>query len=331
MTWEWREITPDDVPAWKALLAAAEKVDATGEHYNEEDLHEELADPQCGPRDRVAAWEGDRMVAFAAVRPRSVTSYLRVHGEGTVDPDRRRRGLGQQGLGWIRARVRELQAATAPDLETRTQIIGFLDDTDQVELLEDAGYRAVNWSATMRMRLDGTPPAAPDPDWHVGYALRRYTISDSAAVLAAHNAAFADHWGFTPWTAEMWRQWEDESRNARHEMSWLVVPEDDPATVAGYVLTHEYDAYEQATGRREAYLAKIGVRREHRGRGVGSNLLRHVLGRCREAGFDEAALDVDTNNPTGAFGVYERAGLAIERRTATFELVQPGITNPDTA
>ena len=331
MQGEWRGITSDDVPAWAALLAAAEKIDQTGEHYSEADLHEELDDQQVGPLDRVAAWEGDRMVAFAAVRPRSVTSYLRVHAEGTVDPDRRQRGLGGEGLSWIRKRSREIRAERAPDKEIRVQIVGFLDDADQVALLERAGYSAVNWSATMRVHLDRRTPAAATPGWHAGYTLRTYTREHSEAVRAAHNAAFVDHWGFTSWDESMWRQWEDDSRNARHDMSWLVFAEAEPGTVAGYILTHEYDAYEQATGRREAYLAKIGVRREHRGRGLASNLLRHVLDRCDDAGYDEAALDVDTNNPTGAFGLYERAGLVIERRTATFEQVHPAPGTADDA
>ena len=37
MTGQWRPITHNDVPAWNALLATAEKLDATGEHYNEGD------------------------------------------------------------------------------------------------------------------------------------------------------------------------------------------------------------------------------------------------------------------------------------------------------
>jgi ribosomal protein S18 acetylase RimI-like enzyme len=106
-------------------------------------------------------------------------------------------------------------------------------------------------------------------------------------------------------------------------MSWLLVADDQPDVVVGYVLTHEYDAHQETTGRREAYLAKIGVRREHRGRGLASRLLRHALRSYAAAGYDESSLDVDTNNPTGAFGLYERAGYVIESRTATFQKVLP--------
>ena len=79
------------------------------------------------------------------------------------------------------------------------------------------------------------------------------------------------------------------------------------------------------TGRKEAFLAKIGVRREQRGRGLASALLRHSLRLYQAAGYHESALDVDTNNPTGAFGIYERVGYVVETRTATFERVLPPV------
>lgn len=122
-----------------------------------------------------------------------------------------------------------------------------------------------------------------------------------------------------PWDVEMWRRREDESKNARNPMSWLLVHEDRPELVVGYLMSHEYEAYQEATGKREAYLAKIGVRREFRGRGIASGLLRHALRRYTEAGYDESCLDVDTSSPTGALGLYERAGYEIEKRTATYE------------
>ena len=87
MTGQWRPITHNDVPAWNALQATAEKLHATGEHYNEGDLHEELDEPEMTAEDRVGAFLGERMVAYAATRSRGGENYVRVHGEGTVDPE----------------------------------------------------------------------------------------------------------------------------------------------------------------------------------------------------------------------------------------------------
>ena len=102
MDLDWRPVTVDDVPAWNALLARSEEVDHTGEHYNEDDLVEELQDEAQGPDDRMGAWDGDKMVAFAAVRPReAIVDHWRIESEGTVDPVHRGTGLGgaRRGLG----------------------------------------------------------------------------------------------------------------------------------------------------------------------------------------------------------------------------------------
>jgi ribosomal protein S18 acetylase RimI-like enzyme len=141
--------------------------------------------------------------------------------------------------------------------------------------------------------------------------------------MAAHNAAFGEHEGFMPWTAEMWEQWVDGTKNARPELSWVVVNDADPTIVVAYLLTSEFEANAAARGKREAYLAKLGVRREYRGRGLAGALLALSSREYAAQGYSESSLDVDTNNPTGAFGLYERAGYQVASRTATFLRVIP--------
>jgi mycothiol synthase len=316
----FRPVTADDVPAWLRLLAAAEAVDATGESYDADDLVEELRDPATGPDDRLGVFDGDRMVAFAGVRPRGVTTYRRIDAEGVVDPERRGQGLGTRLVEWVVDRCRVVQLREPPLVETRVRILGFLRNAGQVRLLEDHGFSQVSWSAVMRLAL---PTDDPPPVWPPGLSVRTYDRAWSAATMDAHNAAFAEHDGFMPWSAEMWEQWVDGTKNARPELSWVVVDDADPATVVAYLQTNEFEANAAARGRREAYLAKLGVRREYRGRGLGSALLAQASREYAAHGFEEASLDVDTNNATGAFGLYERAGYRVESRTANFERVIP--------
>ena len=47
---------------------------------------------------------------------------------------------------------------------------------------------------------------------------------------------------------------------------------------------------------------------------MASTLLSHALAEYRSAGYAEASLDVDSENPTGALGIYERAGFVVESR-----------------
>jgi ribosomal protein S18 acetylase RimI-like enzyme len=124
----------------------------------------------------------------------------------------------------------------------------------------------------------------------------------------------------------MWQQWVDGSKNFRPDISWVLVDDAVPGVVVGYVQSNEFEAYQAMTGRREAYLAKIGVRREYRGRGLATALLGHALRAYRDAGYQESSLDVDTNNPTGAFGLYERVGYEVETRKTIYELEVPALT-----
>ena len=65
-------------------------------------------------------------------------------------------------------------------------------------------------------------------------------------------------------------------------------------------------------------MGTIGVRRPWRRKGVASALMARALQAYREAGITTAALDVDSTNPSGAVGVYERMGFRSVMRTVTY-------------
>jgi mycothiol synthase len=314
-----RALTTDDVPAWNRLLAAAEEVDRTGEHYNEADLLEELANPDIEiGKDVVGAFAGDLLAGFYLVYPRSSTDgYHKVILVGAVHPELRGRGLGTQLAAAMHRRALEAHRERHPDLPLLLTLRGPAEDAAQRELMAGIGLTPERWSFTMRADLADVPgPGRTVPE---DLELRRWTRELDPAMREAHNAAFVDHPNFSPWSEAMWRQWVSESRSFRPELSYLVVPRDRPETVVAYLQTSEFDAYQAATGRREAYVAKVGTRREHRGRGLAGILLSRALGEYHQAGYDEASLDVDSRNPTGALGIYERAGFAVESRWADYE------------
>lgn len=326
MNVEWRHLTHDDVPAWNTLMANAEAVDKTGEHYDEADLHEEMDDPATGPLDRIGGFHGGEMAVNAGLRPRADTSvFMRIEGEGLVDPRWRGQGLGTEGVRWIVKRGREIHAERAPSVPAKIQLLGFPNNPDQIELIESEGFTAVNWSATMRVHLDDGRDLET-AEIPAGFTLHPYDETWSGRTRDAHNAAFQDHWGFVAWDATMWQQWVDGSKNFRPDVSWVLVDDAVPGVVVGYVQSNEFEAYQAMTGRREAYLAKIGVRREYRGRGLATALLGHALRAYRDAGYQESSLDVDTNNPTGAFGLYERVGYEVETRKTIYELEVAALT-----
>ena len=317
-----RPLGHDDIPALARLLAAAEAVDRTSEHYNEADLVEEFANPDIElGKDIVGAFAAQELVGYFSIYPRANDgTHQKIQVEGTVDPARRGQGIGTQLVEAMLARADEVHRERHPDMSARIGLSGVSANTSQAELLGRFGLVPDRWSFVMRTRLDTvpTPPQVPE-----GLELRRYDETYAEAMHAAHNEAFVDHPNFTPWTEVMWRQWVTESRSFRPELSFVVVEPSAPERVVAYLQSAEFDAHFQATGRREAYVGKVGTLRDFRGRGLAGLLLRHALAAYQAAGYDEASLDVDSENPTGALGVYERAGFEVENRWTNYALERP--------
>jgi mycothiol synthase len=317
-----RPLGRDDIPAWARLLADIEKVDRTGEHYSAADLEEEMANPDVEVgKDFVGAFDGEALVGYFSVMPRGEAERaLKVHVQGSVLPDRRGEGIGSRLAAAMLERGHAAARERRPELPTRVTTTGMSTNTEQEDLLTSHGMRGERWNFVMRTDLDDIPPAQPLPD---GYEFRPYDESMGLAVLEEHNLAFGGHHpNFTPWTETMWKQWVTGTHTFRPETSRVVVPTGSDRIV-GYVTTHEFEAYFDATGRREAYVAKVGTLPEHRGKGIAAALLGHCLHAYAAAGYDEASLDVDSANPTGALGVYQRAGFSVESRWTNYFLTIP--------
>ena len=93
---------------------------------------------------------------------------------------------------------------------------------------------------------------------------------------------------------------------------WVVAWDGDE--VAGVVQTWIWPEENERLGVKRGWLEHISVRRPWRRRGLGRALTAESLRRLRDAGMDDAMLGVDSENPTGALGLYE--GLGFERPLA---------------
>ncbi len=318
-----RGVQPDDLPALDVLLREVEAVDRTDEHYDLADLEEELADPLLDPsRDWLVAVDGGGLVGCSRLTPRDPGgAALTTYGSGCVHPDRRGEGIGTRLAAAMLARAQERHRELAPHLPAHLKVSGVTDHEDQADLLAGIGLVPDRYTLTLGV--------GPLPEQEVGalpegLAVRRYDAArDEEALRLVHNEVFRDHPGSVAWTPEEWRHWVTGSRSFRGDVTLLAVDAD--GGIAGYVQVDEYDAVRQVTGLREAWIARVGTTRAHRGRGLASVLLRHALEACRAAGFDRAALDVDSANPTGALGVYERAGMALEKHWTTYLRTDPPV------
>ena len=314
-------MTRDDAGAVNALLAAAEAVDHTEEHYSIEDVVEEVENPMIDlVRDWLLVERDGQVVGHSRLMPRAPDDgKVSLSIDGVVHPKHRRTGIGSHVIPLMVARAHEY--ARERKLAPVVTGSGLSTNTDLESVFASSGLVPERWSFVMEADLhaEGVGPEAPSVP--VGYTLSTWVGVDPEEMRATHNIAFVGHYGFTAWGADMWRQWVSGSRNFRPGLS--LVLRDGSGAVAAYIQTSEFDAGLEATGKRDAFVAKVGTAPEHRRRGLASLLLRIALHRYREAGFDQSSLDVDSENPTGALAIYERAGFRTTMRWTNYRLVGP--------
>ena len=301
-----RPMTADDLPAAAELLAAAEPVDDTGEHLDADDLAEWWVEDLVDlARDSRAVCTGDGALVGVAVvmSMRGVREDHRVLLEGRVHPGWRGRGVGRALLDWQLRRGAEVHRRDHPELPARLTVSVYPGMGPLEFLVRRTGFTAERWYSDMERPLTGLPevPAVP------GVELVPFARDRDDEVRRAHNAAFTDHHGSGERDAATWRAWFTGSRAFRPDLSVLALVD---GAVAGYVLGYVHDADTRATGVRQAHLGQLGVLRPARGRGIASAAIVAALQAAAAAGCATAGLQVDTENPTGAFGLYRRLGFA---------------------
>ena len=308
---------PDDAARWAELLEAVEEADRRDEHYDAVDCAEELADPELDlDRDTTVVLDAaGTAVAYQVLRMRSGTALgARVITDAGVHPAHRRQGIGRALLAVAVQRAREKGASVEMRVAETSP--------GAVALAERTGMTPVRWwSELVRDLAEPVAPVALPTGLTLvplatggQYQAARW----DEPLRAAHNAAFADHWGSTPVSATTWEYQRTGGRAFRPSCSAVALAAD--GAIAGYVLAYEYEADTERTGRRDLYVGMVGTLAPLRGQGVAGALLAHVLQTAADSGYADSSLTVDAQNATGALGVYERAGYRLHRREVTYML-----------
>ncbi|TDD66980.1 GNAT family N-acetyltransferase [Jiangella aurantiaca] len=304
----WRPLTPGDVPAWYALCSVVDDHDDAIERVAEYELVDRFKGTWRDPaRDSIAGFDADGNVrAYAWVDFRSVTEGTHAPTLfGAVHPEYRRRGIGQALLAWSEARGRQQLAATTVNLPARIRV--YVDEHHAAarRLAEAAGFTAIRWFVVMRRDLGVALPAGDVPD---GLRIEPYSKERDEDIRVTHNESFArDHWGSSPIDAEAWALNVVGGEKFRPDWSFVAV-EEATGRVVGYLMSGAYDQDWEPQGFTEGWTDLVSVLREWRGRGLAGALLTAAMRAYAAGGMQYAGLDVDTDNPTGALGVYTRLG-----------------------
>jgi len=303
----WRPLTASQTSAWASLLAAIDAVDHQDETMGEDDLRENFNNPeQDFDRGSVVVYDGPAMIAYCVLESHcSEEPRHEMQHEGGVHPAYRGRGLGTALLDWAERTALPLHDERH---EGRPLLLSGRHPSrleDAAGLFSAAGYQPSRWFLRMSTDLldNGKPAGTPD-----GIKIIPLTDERSADALLVRNEAFRDHWRSGQLSPQEWAHFSNYPAN-RPELSFLAYEGAEPL---GVIISHEYEDYNLLAGRRDLYVALVGTRRKARRRGIGSALITRALEAARADGFASATLDVDSESPTGAVGIYEQFGFTIQ-------------------
>ncbi|WP_328436500.1 GNAT family N-acetyltransferase [Streptomyces sp. NBC_00444] len=271
----------------------------------ETDLHTVQADlkhPETDlEQDSWLAFDGDRPVAYGLLWDES--GGERIDIDHYVLPDHQRAGLrmleamearalrkaGENGV--VRAVV-HLHLNTSPTLDT--------------ELIRAQGWSVVRPYHVLHRPLEPARDGAP------GVRLRACADeADRVRVHALYQGTFAEHFDFQPRTYRQWLH-DIDAESLDWSLVWIVSTED--LGDVGFLIARDDRA---AMG----WIRSIGVLGEARARGLGGLLLRHAFAAFAARGRDTVGLGVDTDNATGAPGLYARHGMTVHYAVDTWEAV----------
>ncbi|MCI0345074.1 MAG: GNAT family N-acetyltransferase [Chloroflexi bacterium] len=300
-----------DMAAAAGLISAANEHDDVDWRPTETTLAEEwLPSERFDPvADVILAWSGDELVGLASTawrkRGESVTHEVHV----VVHPSWRRRGLGRRLLANIETRARRMASELARRDGLQHLLTTFFEPhIAGVEAFATAaGYRPHTYGFLMRRPLDAPIEDAPLP---AGLELRPVTPDQHREIWDADSEAFLDHDDPAERIESDFEQWFGKANldTSLWRVAWA------GHEVAGSVMTFIWPEENEALGIRRAWLEHVSVRRPWRRIGLASALIADTLRMLQGMGFEDAVLGVHGENPTGAVGVYERAGFSIHRR-----------------
>jgi mycothiol synthase len=290
-----------DAAAVTEVVRALESSLYGDSRFSQADLEDEWSELDVEQEVRVVR-DGDRIVGYGVVHGRGEVWHV----EGYVHPDALGRGIGK-----LIATVLEDEAARGG--AGRIHNVVLEADSTAGQLLESLGYGAVRLFRELRIELDAPPPP---PEWPHGLRVVPFDPErDARAFHAATEEAFADAWEHTPRDFEWWSKRHLASERFDPTL-WCVVRAGDEIAAGTSCSGDTYGG---------GWVDTLFTRRPWRRQGVGAGLLGDSFGRFWDRGEHSVGLSVDAASDTGAFRLYERAGMAPAIGLAVYakELVAP--------
>ncbi len=291
------------------------EADDTPERLSPSSMEHELSsyfDP-LEERTLVVRNHDDRIVGYAtAYSRRAEADEMRAYVNVYIAPGSRHQGIDDPMTEWA------IEAGTAAlrNVEAERRFVCawlYKKQEEASARFADRGFTPVRHWWDMERPLADAIPDRPEK----GFLVEQWTEEHDEPARLVYNAAFADHWGSTPMDESSWREQVIASPNFKRELSYVAT---DGAQLLGYSACEEYPEDWEAAGRREAWIAGLGVVRSWRKRGIATALMTRSMRAMRDAGTDTAMIGVDSDSPSGAQHLYQSLGFTTKTTGVTWQL-----------
>jgi mycothiol synthase len=243
--------------------------------------------------------------------------YTEVFAVGVVALPYHGRGLGAAIVAETERRAGRLVDLAPPQRRVVVHAGALADEPRVSALLSEHGYVEARRLSQMQIDFEG-PPTAPGAV--PGIEIRPLVRGEERAVYTCLAEAFDDDWSEGFPSEEDWiHQHVDAIDSFQPELWWLAWA---GSQLAGALIGIPRADENASLG----YVGLLGVRRAFRGRGIAEALLCTSFVQFQGLGRGGVCLHVDTESITGATRLYERVGMTIHPRFATWEKeLRPGV------
>ncbi len=318
---EWRPATESDIDGIWQLERAIGRADHPNYLATREEIADDFGFSHFHPEaDSVVGLDanGGFVASGKAVLPPGQETLVRSFVVGGVHPELRGRGIGRLLLDWQFGRAKQQLASSPKALPG--WIVAFTDERapQNARLYERAGLKLTRYFLTLERVL-----AEPIRSFDLagGIRIAQYTPDMSAAVHAARDEVFMDHWSSQPVSDEGWASFvgSEVFRAALSFVAFGTHP-DGGEKVVGFTMTTVNEDDWKSQGFSGSYIDLVGVLSGWRGKHIAQALLAAQLEASRALGHERATLDVDSDSLTGALGLYTGMGFYPTNRELAFVL-----------
>jgi mycothiol synthase len=296
-----RNYQPADFHKYVLLQAEAEKAELTGRCVSPQFIGEQLGRPNyCPGQDLFIAKIADDVAGYMDIEAEMAIG--RVVLDCRVHPEHRRKGLFTELCSCAMNRIKELGVRLVHvNIRQDNMVAG--------NILTELGFSSVRQFLELRLNIghvDGL-------DSHPAIEWRYLQPGQEGELTKLQNRAFAGTWGYNPNTVETIMFRINLSTSSRQDII-LAYDKDRAVGCCWTGISCEGGIPSARKGR----IHMLGVDPDHRGKGIGRELMMVGLARLRNRGLTAAELTVDSENKA-ACALYQAIGFEVEVRTLWYE------------